>query len=103
MAKHLPGKVARIISDFLTIGELTKLIEHEMEKRVVARHGLVKLDALLNLVARLKNEFRDTLPPGQKKMSSYWRGTSSASARTSKIATWKRVVMLWWRTPCTWT
>lgn len=44
MAKHLPGKVARLISDFLTIGELTKLIEHEMEKRIVARHGLVKLE-----------------------------------------------------------
>ena len=67
MAKHLPGKVARIISDFLTIGELTTLIEHEMEKRVVARHGLVKLDALLKLIPRLKNEIRDTLPPGQKK------------------------------------
>jgi hypothetical protein len=67
MAKHLPGKVARAIGDFLTIGDLTKLIEHEMEKRIVARHGLVKLDALLNLVARLKNEIRDALPPGQKK------------------------------------
>lgn len=67
MAKHLPGKVARLISDFLTIGELTKLIEHEMEKRIVARHGLVKLDALLNLIARLKNKIRDALPPAQKK------------------------------------
>jgi hypothetical protein len=67
VAKHLPGKVARAISDFLTIGELTKLIEHEMEKRIVARHGLVKLDALLNLIARLKNEIRDATPPGQKK------------------------------------
>jgi len=67
MAKHLPGKVARAISDFLTIGDMAKLIEHEMEKRIVARHGLVKLDALLNLTARLKNELRDALPPGQKK------------------------------------
>ncbi len=38
-----------------------------MEKRIIARHGLVKLDALLNLIARLKNEIRDALPPGQKK------------------------------------
>lgn len=68
MAQHLPGKVARLISDFLTIGELTTLIEHEMEKRIVARHGLVKLDALLTLVARLKNEVRDALPPTQKKV-----------------------------------
>jgi hypothetical protein len=67
MAKHLPGKVARTIGDFLTLGDLTRLIEHEMEKRIVARHGLVKLDALLNLIARLKNEIRDALPPGQKK------------------------------------
>lgn len=67
MARHLPGKVARVIGDFLTIGELTKLIEHEMEKRIVARHGLVKLDALLTLIARLKNEVRDALPPSKKK------------------------------------
>lgn len=67
MAKHLPGKVARAIGDFLTIGELTKLIEHEMEKRIVARHGLVKLDALLNLIARLKNEIRDALPQDQRR------------------------------------
>ena len=67
MAKHLPGKIARLISDFLTIGELIKLIEHEMEKRIVARHGLVKLDALLNLLARLKNEIRKALPPSDKR------------------------------------
>lgn len=67
MARHLSGKVARLISDFLTIGELTKLIEHEMEKRIVARHGLVKLEALLNLLARLKNDIRDALPPVEKK------------------------------------
>lgn len=67
MARHLPGKVARLISDFLTIGELATLIEHEMEKRIVARHGLVKLDSLLNLVARLKNDIRDALPARQKK------------------------------------
>lgn len=67
MARHLPGKIARLISDFLTIGKLTTLIEHQMEKRIVARHGLVKLDALLNLIARLKNNIRDALPPNQKK------------------------------------
>jgi hypothetical protein len=67
MAKHLPGKVARVIGDFLTIGELTKLVEHEMEKRIVARHGLVKLNALVNLIARLKNEVRDGLSPSKKK------------------------------------
>jgi len=66
VAKHLPGKVARAVSDFLTIGGLTKLVEHEMEKRIIARHGLVKLDALLSLTARLKNQIRDSLLPDQK-------------------------------------
>jgi hypothetical protein len=66
VAKHLPGKIARIISDFLTIGGLIRLIEHEMEKKIVARHALVKLDALLNLIPRLKNDVRNSLPPGQK-------------------------------------
>ncbi|KAA0070012.1 hypothetical protein [Tardiphaga sp. P9-11] len=65
MALHLAGKVARLISDFLTIGELANLIEHQMEKRIIARHGLVKLDALLGLVARLKNEIRGSLPPNR--------------------------------------
>jgi hypothetical protein len=66
-ARHLPGKVSRIISDFLTVGDLIRLIDHEMEKRIVARHGLVKLDALLNLIARLKNEIRNNLPADRKK------------------------------------
>lgn len=67
MAKHLPGKVARLLSDFFTIGELIRLIEHEMEKRIVARHALVKLDALLNLGGRLKNEFRGAFPANRRK------------------------------------
>ncbi|MBX9926520.1 MAG: hypothetical protein K2Y05_09190 [Hyphomicrobiaceae bacterium] len=67
MAKHLPGKTARLISDFLTIGRLVDVIEHELEKRIVARHGLVKLDALLNLVARLKNEVLACLPLKSKR------------------------------------
>lgn len=37
-----------------------------MEKRIIARHALVKLDALLNLLARLKNEIRSALPQVQK-------------------------------------
>lgn len=37
-----------------------------MEKRIVARHALVKLDALLILVARLKNEIRRALPSTKK-------------------------------------
>ncbi|MCZ4093589.1 hypothetical protein [Sinorhizobium psoraleae] len=67
MAKHLPGKVARVISDLLTVGELIRLIEHEMEKRIVARHALIKLDALLQLGSRLKNEIRSSLAAREKK------------------------------------
>lgn len=67
MALHLPGKVARLISDFLTIGDLAELIEHQMEKRIIARHGLVKLDALLSLAARLKNEIRASLPSDRRR------------------------------------
>lgn len=58
MARHLLGKVSRLIGDFNTIVQLTSLIEHELEKRIVARQGLVKLDALLSLLPRLKNEIR---------------------------------------------
>ena len=68
VARHLPGKVARLISDFLTICDLARLIEHEMEKRMVARHGLVKLDALLNLLAQLKNDIRRALAPRDRRM-----------------------------------
>jgi hypothetical protein len=61
MAIHLPGKTARLISDFLTIDALAALIPHEMEKRIVARHGLIKLDALLSIAPRYKNELRARL------------------------------------------
>jgi hypothetical protein len=67
VAKHLAGKISRIVGDFLTIGELIHQVDHEMEKRVIARHGLVKLDALLSLAPRLKNQIRDALPPNSKK------------------------------------
>ena len=61
MAKHLSGKASRLISDFLTVDALTTLIPHEMEKRIVARHGLIKLDAILNIAPRFKNELRSKL------------------------------------------
>lgn len=64
MAKHLLGKTSRLIGDFLTIVELTDFIDHEMEKRIVARHGLVKIDAILKIVPRLKNEIKHQLPNG---------------------------------------
>ncbi len=67
MAKHLAQKVARLIGDFRTIDVLVQLIEHEMEKRIVARHALVKLDALLLLLPQLKNEIRLAHFGGRKK------------------------------------
>jgi hypothetical protein len=58
MSQDLPQKVARMIGDFRGIHAIVGLIEHEMEKRIVARHAWVKLDALLELLGRLKNEYR---------------------------------------------
>lgn len=58
MAQQIPEKIARIINDFRTINLLINLIEHEMEKRIIARHGLIKIDALLELLPQLKNSIR---------------------------------------------
>lgn len=58
VSQDLPQKVARLIGDFRSLHALAQAIEHEMEKRIVARHAWVKLDALPNLVSRLKNEYR---------------------------------------------
>jgi len=66
MARHLAGKVARLIGDFRTIHSIVDLIDHELEKRMVARHGWVKLDSLADLLPRLKNEIRTALPPQRK-------------------------------------
>ncbi|GEM_PF-3445696 len=64
MTKHLPGKTSRLIGDFLTIVELTEFIDHEMEKRIVARHGLIKIDAILKIAPRFKNELKRQIPNG---------------------------------------
>lgn len=58
MSKDLPEKIARLIDDFATLSGLTELIEHEMEKRIVARHALVKIEGILLLLARYKNAIR---------------------------------------------
>lgn len=67
MTLHLAGKVARLIGDLRTIFALVSLIEHDMERRIVARHALVKIDALLVRLPELKNEIRDALPQKRKK------------------------------------
>lgn len=55
MPQHLPEKISRTIGDFYQIDALVAAIEHQLEKRMVARHGTVKLDALVPLLARYKN------------------------------------------------
>jgi hypothetical protein len=67
MAKQLAEKVSRLIDDFRTIDEVVKLIEHEMEKRIVARHALIKIDALLALLPQLKNSVKNMSYGGDKK------------------------------------
>ena len=68
MARHLPGKVSRLIGDIRTLIALCELIEHELEKRIVARHIVVKLDSLLELVPRYKNELRRLRGPQTVRM-----------------------------------
>lgn len=58
MALDLDKKVARLIRDFHSIAALANTIPHEMERRIIARHAMVKLDALLLLLPRLKNEIK---------------------------------------------
>ncbi len=63
MALHLPGKVSRLISDFSTLCALIELIPYELEKRIVARHCTIKLDALSKLLPRLKNKLASSDAP----------------------------------------
>lgn len=64
MSQDLPEKISRTISDFLQINALVNSIEHELEKRIVARHGTVKLDALVPLLAQYKNILKSQLSRG---------------------------------------
>lgn len=61
MGQHLAGKVAKIIGDLRTLIALTEIIEHDLEKRIVGRHVFVKIDAILSLLPRLKNEYRSNV------------------------------------------
>ena len=58
MWMDIPAKVARLIGDFWAIYKLANYIEHELEKRIVARLGLFKIDALSNLLPAYKNDLR---------------------------------------------
>jgi hypothetical protein len=111
MPKHLPGKVARLIGDFRTIQAIVDLTEHEMEKRIVARHAMVKLDALLKLLPQLKNEIRTNEHGGKasavislndliKRLSKDYCGSDMEAARDAMSAhalqlDLKRIVETW--------
>ncbi len=58
MQTEIPAKIARLIGDFWAVAELVKYIEHELEKRIVARLGLFKIDALSNLLPVYKNDLK---------------------------------------------
>ena len=58
MQTDIPAKIARLIGDFWAVRELVNYIEHELEKRIVARLGLFKIDALSNLLPAYKNDLR---------------------------------------------
>lgn len=56
MKTDIPAKVARLIEDFWAVSKLVNYIEHELEKRIVARLGLFKFDALSSLLPAYKND-----------------------------------------------
>ena len=58
MQTDIAAKVARLIADFWAVAALVNYIEHELEKRIVARLGLFKIDALANLIPVYKNNLR---------------------------------------------
>jgi len=62
-AIDLAAKVSLLIGDFWAVEALATAIDHEFEKRIVARSGLLKLDSLLLLARQYKNEIRDGLAP----------------------------------------
>ena len=75
MALHLPSKISRLIGDYATLCALIGMIPHELEKRMVARHCAAKLDTLVKLLPRLKNEM----------ISHEWIGGSDATDLNAAI------------------
>jgi len=63
MATDLSIKVGHLIRDFVAVRHLAEFIEHELEKRVVARLGLVKIEALNAIAGAYKNEIKRTAAP----------------------------------------
>ena len=62
MPTDIPNKVARLIGDYWAVFSLVDAIEHELERRIVARLALMKLDALANILPVYKNILKSTSP-----------------------------------------
>src|SRR5579872_5375734 len=58
MPTALNQKVAHLIRDFRAVHQLAELIEHELEKRIVARLGLIKIEALQSILGAYKNDIK---------------------------------------------
>jgi hypothetical protein len=86
-------KVPRLISDFRAVLALTEFIEHELEKRIVARLGLIKIDALIAIAGTCKNQIGRVAGPGGG------RQTIAMSTRASgKSATrWLDTCCRYWK------
>lgn len=63
MATDLNIKVAHLVRDFSAVRLLAEFIEHELEKRVVARLGLIKIEALNTVAGAYKNEIKRKATP----------------------------------------
>jgi len=66
MPVDLPIKVAHVIRDFGAVLRFVEFIEHELEKRIVARLGLVKVEALHSVASAYKNEIARVLGPRRR-------------------------------------
>ena len=62
MGVDLGLKLSRLIGDFKAVLYLIDTIEHELEKRIVARAGLIKLEAFVSLAGAYKNELKSSSP-----------------------------------------
>ena len=58
MAVDLAKKVAHLALDFRATVQLVQFIPYELEKRIVARLGLVKIEAPYGILGAYKNELK---------------------------------------------
>src|SRR5215471_14068456 len=66
MSVDLAVKVAHLIRDFRAVLCLVEFIEHELEKRIVARLGLVKVEALHSIASAYKNDIKRAIDPPRR-------------------------------------